>query len=441
MERFVLIGAGSAMFTRGLIADLIRVGERMEVGLVDIDPDALETAERLAYKMISAREAPIELTAETDRRALLPEATVVICTVGVGGRRAWEQDVFVPREYGIYQPVGDSVGPGGTSRALRMIPAMVDIARDVEELAPRALFFNYGNPMAAVCRAIHKAVEADVTGLCHGVFGTAGYLADCLGVDLASLKYRAVGMNHLTWFLSARVNGRDVWSDLHAIAKERLALATEPDAHLADLSPFSWWLLETYDAFPAPLDRHVTEFFPQFFADGHYYGRRLGVDVYSFEDTIAGGDRIYEEMKGDAHSPEPLSDEYFARMAGEHERVVDIVDSIRTDAGRVYSVNRPNRGFVPNLPEKAIVELPALADAEGLHPLAQAPLPPGVVGTLATRMAWVETTVDAALHGSRQEFVQALVLDGAVSSVEMAKELADELLTVQAPYLPQFGLG
>src|SRR5688572_3451660 len=147
-ERIVLIGAGSAVFTRGLIADLIRLGVKADIALVDIDPHALHVAELLTRKMIESQNAPITLRASTNRRDVLKDATAVICTIGVGGRRAWEQDVFIPRKYGIYAPVGDTVGPGGSSRALRMIPAMVDIACDVLELAPNALFFNYSNPMA-----------------------------------------------------------------------------------------------------------------------------------------------------------------------------------------------------------------------------------------------------------------------------------------------------
>ena len=145
-ERIVLIGAGSAMFTRGLVADLIRAGVEAELALVDVDPAALEVAAKLAAKMFAARQAPIALSASVDRREVLPRATVVICTVGVGGRRAWERDVVIPRTFGIYVPVGDTVGPGGTSRALRMIPAMVDVARDVLDLAPDAGAYTCDGP-------------------------------------------------------------------------------------------------------------------------------------------------------------------------------------------------------------------------------------------------------------------------------------------------------
>jgi alpha-galactosidase len=450
MEKVVLIGAGSAVFTRGLVSDLIRSGLDADLALVDIDPGALEVASRLAGKMVAAKNAPMRVSAFLDRREALPGATVVICTVGVGGRRAWEQDVFVPRRHGIFVPVGDTVGPGGSSRALRMIPPMVAIARDVLELCPGALFVNYGNPMAAVCRAVRKATGADVIGLCHGVFDTARHLAEVLGAPFEALRYNAVGINHLTWFTSLRVDGQDALPALRRIAAERVALAPPMDAPAgagpswvrADspygngVDPFAWQLLLAFGAFPAPLDRHVTEFFPQFFRHGTYYGMRLGVDAFSFEGTIRDGDQSYAQMQADACSPDPLDAEYFEHLGGEHEQVVDIIQSIRGDRGKVYSANLPNTGQAPNLPAGAIVESPAIADSQGLHPLLQPPLAPGLAGTLATRYQWVETIVEAALEGSRETFIQALVLDGYVSSTGQAAALADDLLAAQAAYLP-----
>ena len=443
-EKFVLIGAGSAMFTRGMVADLIQRGQECDLALVDIDPQALEVAEGLSRKMIEARKSPIKLTAHIDRRAALPGATAIICTIGVGGRRAWEQDVFIPRKYGIYQPVGDSVMPGGTSRALRMIPAMVAIAQDVLDLAPTALFFNYGNPMGPVCRGVRKATGAEMVGLCHGVFHVAHFLADTLGVERSRLDYTAVGMNHLTWFIEVRVDGKDAMPRLQQIGRERLSMMGK--ANPEEINPFSWELLRLFGAFPAVLDRHVTEFFPQFFADGKYYGRTLGIDAFSFEGTISWGDKIFEEMKKLALSDQPLGEEFFERIGGEHEQVMDIIESIRTNAGRIYSANLPNRGQVPNLPTDAIVESPAIADNRGLTPIPQPPLPTGTAGTLASRFAWVETVVEAALvptvrdarsdgKGGRDKFIQALVIDGSVGSMDMAAKLADELLAAQAEYL------
>ncbi len=431
-EKIVLIGAGSAVFTRGLVRDLISRGWEADLALVDVDSEALAVAERLTKKMLDARRAPVRVTAATDRRNVLPDATAVICTIGVGGRRAWEQDVFIPRRYGIYQPVGDSVMPGGTSRALRMIPAMVDIAKDVLDLAPKALFFNYGNPMGPICRAVRKATGAGVVGLCHGVFGVAEYLAKTLGVKREELGYTAIGMNHLTWFTEIYINGGDAFGRLSEIADDA------PDSN----NPFSWELLKLFGAFPAVLDRHITEFFPHMFSGKKaYYGRTLGVDAFSLEQTIANGDSVFEQMREDALGDKPLDGEHFRHLEGEHEQVLDIIQSIRNDDGKVYSANFPNTGQVPNLPAQAIVESPASASCGRLRPITQRPLPPALAGTLASRFMWVETVVEAALEGNRSKFVQALVLDGAVDSIETAANLADEFLAAQAKYLPQFDNG
>jgi len=449
-EKFVLIGAGSAMFTRGLVGDLIRSGMEADLALVDIDPQALEIARRMSAKMITARKAPIQLSASVDRREVLKGATVVICTIGVGKRRAWEQDVFIPRQYGVFMPVGDSVGPSGSSRSLRMIPDMVAIAQDVLDLAPEALFFNYGNPMAPVCRAVQKATGAKMVGLCHGVFDTARYLAEKLGVPFSALQYTAVGINHLTWFTHVLVNGRDASPGLRQVAEKVVSgapasdqpLKTEPKVDLSTAfgssfgHPFSWNLLLKFGAIPSALDRHVTEFFPQFFREGRYYGKKLGIDEFCFEGTIHHGDLIYKQMEEEAFSDKPLASDYFEHAAGEHEQVIDIIASIRKGSAKVYSANLPNKGQVPNLPPEAIIESPAVADGHGLRPLTLPALPAGIAGVLATRYLWVEAIVEAALERSREKFIQALVLDGAVGSLEQATAMADDLLVAQAQYLP-----
>jgi len=333
-----------------------------------------------------------------------------------------------------------------------MIPAMVDIAKDVLDLAPRALFFNYGNPMGTVCRAVRKATGANMVGLCHGVMYAAGRLAGVLGAVTKCFSYTAMGMNHCTWFTDVRVDGRDAMPDLIKIADKRLGntvLTGKAGAKFkedesaeagAGPDPFCWRLLKLFGAFPAPNDNHVTEFFPALFPNGSYYGKKLGMDVFSFEKTIAYGDKIYDETRADALADKPLDKNYFELIRGEHEQVFDIIDSIRSEAGRVYSANLPNCGQIPNLPRDVVVEAPAVADGAGLRPIIQKPLPAGIAGTLASRLMWQETIVEAALEGSRSKFIQALVLDGAVNSVEMAASLADELLAAHARFLPQFAL-
>jgi alpha-galactosidase len=329
--------------------------------------------------------------------------------------------------------------PGGTSRALRMIPAMLDIARDTLELAPEALFFNYGNPVPSVCRAIRKATGAPVVGLCHGVIDVARHLAGLLEVPLGELQYTALGLNHLTWFTEVRTGERDLMPRLMAMARERVAAIARGDSVE---NPFTWELVDLFGAFPAVLDRHVTEFYPHLFAGkGAYYGKTLGMDAFRFEDTIAWGDDQYAQMQELAAGTRVLPPDFLDRIAGEHEQVMAIIESIRRNLGQVFSANLPNRGQIPNLPEDAVVESPAVAYAGGLRPVRQKPLAPGMAGTLAARCQWSETVVEAALAGSRRAFVQALLLDGAVTSIATAGRLAAELLGAQRAHLPQMREG
>jgi alpha-galactosidase len=428
-RKIVLIGAGSAMFTQGLVADMILSPDMgpWELGLVDIDRQALETAEGLSRRMVEARGAEIAISGSVDRRDVLPGADVVVMTVGVGGRRGWEKDVFIPRKYGVYQPVGDSVMPGGISRAMRMIPALVDIARDVQDLCPEALFINYSNPLTANCWAIRKATGVPVVGLCHGQFSVERQLAEFIGAPPEEVTSLYAGLNHLTFFFDLRWNGRDAWP----LVRERLASAPYDN-------PFSWSIFQTYGAYPAVNDRHVSEFFPERFPQGRYYGKTLGVDAYSVEGTIAWGDKIYADMRAQALGEEPLDEEVFDRAEGEHELLVDILRSMERDDRRVYSVNLPNYGAVPNLPYEAILEMPAAATATGLRPLQIADFPDPLAAIITRKLSATRLTVEAALAGDRGLFVEALLADGAVRDPEVARQMAEELLEAHRQDLPNF---
>lgn len=437
-KKIVLIGAGSAMFTQGLVADMIQSPELgpWELGLVDVDPQALETAEGLSRRMVEARGAEIAVSASTDRRDVLPGADVVVSTVGVGGRRAWEADVFIPRKYGVYQPVGDSVMPGGVSRAMRMIPALVDIARDVKAICPEALFVNYANPLTANCWAIRKATGVPVVGLCHGVFHVERQLAEFIGAPPEEVTSLYAGLNHLTFIFDLRWRGRDAWP----LVRARLAgeLGAPGQSFKAADNPFSWSLFETYGAYPAVNDRHVTEFFPERFPEGRYYGRTLGVDAFSLEGTIAWGDQIYASMRAQALGEKPLDEEVFERAEGEHEQLLAILHSIAYDERRVFSANLPNRGAVPNLPGDAILELPAVATATGLRPLQILDFPDTLAAIINRKLTATRLTVEAALAGDRALFVEALLADGAVTDPAVAREMAEELLKAHQQYLPNF---
>ena len=430
-KKLVLIGAGSAMFTQGLLADIIKEESLgpWEVGLVDTDPEALSVAYNLAKKMVDAKDANIKVEQSTDRKDLLPNADIVITTIGVGGRRAWETDVLIPRKYGIYQPVGDTVGPGGLSRAMRMIPAMKEIAEDILKLCPDALFINYANPMTAICRALRKSTEIKVTGLCIGVYETEKYLAEVLGIPHQEVTSIAIGLNHLTFIIDFRHKGENVFPRLRQHAKETGRI---------NENPFSWSLFDIYGAYPAVNDRHVVEFFLDRFPNGKYYGKTLGIDVFSVEKIIEMGDSIYAEMSKLSKPETRLNSEVFSKFSGEHSQTLEIITSIYKDQRKIFSANLPNYGTIPNLSSYAVPEMPAVASSRGFLPLRIDYFPDSLAAIINKRLACVELTVDAALEGDRRLMAEAMLADGAVRDKDTAEKITNELLKAHKGFLPQF---
>ncbi len=455
-KKIVIIGAGSAMFTQGLVADLIAAGKPWLLGLVDIDPQALQVAEGLSRKMVQTSGADIQIEASLDRKDVLPGSDVVVTTIGVGGRRAWEADVYIPRKYGIYQPVGDTAMAGGISRAMRLIPAMVEIAQDVLKLCPQAVFLNYANPMSVICWAVRQATGANIIGLCIGVHHVIYELADFIAVPRSEISALAAGLNHFTWVYDLRWKGEDAWplvreklaregaSRNHAGLTETMipggdtTLIQEGYTPAAADNPFSWELFGTYAAYPAVNDRHVSEFFPERFPGGMCFGKQLGVDAYSFEECIAYGDRIYDEMRQLALGEVKIDNDDLHGDLGEHSQLVQILESLDTDGRMNLTANLPNHGVVPNLPDDAILELTSVATGRGIRAMSVPDFPDLLAAPLIRKIAAHRLTVEAALRGSRSLFVEALLMDGCVSDPDTARRLADELLQAQKAYLPQF---
>ena len=434
----MLIGAGSVTFTQVLVADFARTCPPggLRLALVDTNPDALDVIARLVRRMVELLRADIEVVAAPDRRDVLPGADVVVTTISVGGRRAWEQDVFIPRRYGVFQSVGDTAMPGGISRAARMIPALVAIARDVTALCPGALFFNYANPMSANCLAVRRATGAPVVGLCHGTFRTERYLAELAGVpehEATGVTSLGVGVNHLTFVLDLRDEG----VDLLPTVRRRLA-DEERSGRLTH--PFSWELFQRWGAYPAPGDRHIVEFVPERFPGGQYYGKTLGVDAFPFERTVASGDERHARSVRQASGELPFDEAHFPKASSsESEQLARMVDAIRRDTRRVFYVNAPNDGACPQLPPGALLELPAVATGRGFRTMQVGEIPAGVAALLTRRVGVVELTVEAALRGDQGLFVEAVLADGAVTDPQRASRMVDELLRAQEPFLEQTG--
>lgn len=447
----VLVGAGSAVFTRGLLADLISADDLggWVIRLVDVDPVALEVARGLAVRMVEARSVGwrVSVTATTDRRTALPGAGFVVTCVGVGGRDAWLLDHQTCQRHGVFQPVGDSIMPGGISRLLRTTPVLVDVARDVVELAPEAFFFNYSNPMTANVMAMTTYAGAhDVVGLCHGMHHVQHHLAAFIDKPFDETSTLYAGINHLTFIYDFRWKGQDAWPLVRAKVDRELAEPLDPadlgdifsDATRAWNNPFSWELFRRYGAFPAAEDRHVTEFFPERFPGGRYYGKTLGVDAFSVPEILDWGQARYEGMRDQAEGTVPLDESVFGRSTGEQEQLIAIIRSILTDSREMFSVNVINGGTVPGLPPDAALEVPGVATARGLRPVAVPDLSAPLTAILARRLSSVYLAVEAAMTGDRDLVIEAVLADGGVTDPDAAAALVDDLLQAQAAHLPVF---
>jgi alpha-galactosidase len=440
--RIVIIGAGSTVFTPGLITDLAAAPRMRDatVALVDIAPGVAETMARFAARI--SRELGANLTIEhaTDRRDVLAGADFVTVTIAVGGVRAWEQDVRIPERYGAIQTVGDSVGPGGVFRALRHVPELAAIANDMEDLCPDAWLFNYCNPLSANVRAVHRTSAIRCAGLCHGVLHTREVIAGDLGLPHNDLALTAAGLNHLAWVLDLRAGGEDLYPRFREIVRGRLADPPAPsDDPYGGFQEVSSRLMEIYGYYPSPGDRHVAEFFPYFLRprDGILpYGTQSGLDMTNriLASRDDRWDRIVDQANGDLPIEPDLLDD-----AREGERVVAIMEAIVTGEPLLeMAVNVRNDGLIPNLPPEAVVEVPGMIDGAGVHGISPGPLPEGIADILSARARQQELTVDAALTGSRTLALQALLADPLTPSLEAAEAMVDEALAVHARHLPAF---
>jgi alpha-galactosidase/6-phospho-beta-glucosidase family protein len=442
---FVLIGAGSTVFTPGLMTDLAstRTFDGWTVHLVDLNGEAADTMARVGRRIADQRGADLTIVPHTDRREALPGARFVTTTIAVGAAEGWRHDIEVPAKYGIAQTVGDSVGPGGVLRALRHVPELVAIAEDVADLAPTAQLVNYSNPLTANVRGITSQTPVAAVGLCHGTMHTLAKLALDLGVPGDEVHAVFAGLNHLCWLLDFRHGSEDLYPRLTQLVRERAGgrdapSTAEEGVHLA----VSADLYRTFGRYPAPGDRHVAEFFAWYLkgengtpADeaGLPWGLQGGRD-----DTmlyIGEKSDLWEKLRAqaDGSAPLPQGDNQ------EAERLVAIAEAIVTGHDQVeLAVNLPNAGKIANLPPEAVVEVPAVVGAAGITGLGVGALPAGIAAVLTARAQQQEITVQAALQGSRVLAIQALALDPLVPSPAVGAAILDDAIVAHGAVLDEF---
>lgn len=430
-KKIVLLGVGSTYFTRGIVESLCEWGGEWEVSLVDIDPRCLDIAMRLARRLVELYQAPVTLRGSTDRLDVLAGADAVVATIGVGGRKAWEKDIVIPRQFGIFQHTGDTYGAGGISRSLRTLPVMVAVAKDMERLCPRATLFDFTNPMTTVCRAITKHSRIRTVGLCCGVRWFHRGLASRIGASDKDVFCKAVGLNHFTWILDMVYQGRSVLGEI----REAMARVRTPED-----PPLTWDLFNVFDAFPCVGDGHISEFIPGLLGKDQFYGRTGGAPEH-IDPYLRHWDNVFSEMEAQADGRVPITkraDTPAKNDFRDEDMFVEVLSSSLGEAEMFRTVNLPNHGIVTNLPEGAILECTTFINGAGFHPIAFGELPAGIAAINQRIWGAQELTVEASMSGDRKLVLQALIASLTVNTRADAEKLADALLEAHREHLPHF---
>jgi alpha-galactosidase len=435
--KIAFIGAGSFGFTRTLVKDILTFPAFRDcrIALMDIDPKRLEYIERAVRKIVAAGNYPAEVSATTDRAEALEGADGVLVTILAGGVQVWRHDIEIPKKYGVDINVGDTRGPAGIFRALRTVPVMMEILRDVERYCPNAVMLNYTNPMAMLCRAMQGASKVSVTGLCHSVQGTAEMLARWIGAPMSEIDYLCAGINHQAFYLEYKWKGADAYPLIREAIESRREVYDEEQVRN-----------EMYLA----LDYYVTE------SSGHaseynaWFRKRPDlIEKYCLKGTGwnpgAYGFILDEYLRREdnwAKDIEAWLEEPKVELERGHEYAAYIFNAVFGDNAMFeFNGNVRNFGLVDNLPEGACVEVPVLASRRGLSPIHVGPLPEQLAILVNTSSRCEELAVQAALEGDPRKVYHAICMDpltSAVLSLGEIKAMTDEMLERNAPYLPQF---
>lgn len=458
MTKIVVVGAGSSSFGPGTLATILRsdVLRGSQVALVDLNGQALGDIHRVAEKMSAAWGADMTISSSTDRREVLSGADFVIVSIEVPPREGlWRMDWEVPIKHGLRQPYGENGGPGGLMHACRQIPPFMDIVRDMEELCPQAWLINFSNPLPRITRAVTKYSCIKTVGLCHqldvGYAIAAVLLAGRFPYELPDdldmhadpatiekkrklardgrtyLEIKAAGLNHFTWMLDVR--DRQTGEDLYPALRE--ALKTVPD----NFEPLTMSLFKILDYCAVPGDTHLCEYIPWTHDAISHPWEYFNLRLYDWE-----GNAAKRELTRDAIAQMAAGEQSFEPMKNVHsEGAVELIEAIVSNSNYYAdTVNIPNKGAIPNLPDDTIVELPALASGLGIAGINMPPLPDSIAELCRREAALVEMVVDAAVTGDRKLALQTLLLDPMINDIKRAEAILEDYLTTFADYLPQF---
>jgi len=443
-KKIVLIGAGSSQFGYGTMGDIFQsqVLQDSEIVLLDINESTLATVEQAGSQFIKDNNLPFSITATTSRQEALQAADFCIISIEVGDRfELWEQDWRIPQQFGIRQVYGENGGPGGLFHSLRILPPILEICEDINNICPDAWVFNYSNPMSRICTTVcRKYPDLNFVGLCHEIASLKRHLPAILEMPWEAISSRAAGLNHFSVLISAvkAESGEDLYPailekapayfdrvpGLPAIVKYMAEHKKMPD--LADFEPGNEcqtvWpergifriMMDRFGVFPITTDSHFGEYIQW----AHDAADHQGItDFYN----------LYKQ--------------HLSRIGAEielklKERVVPIIEGIISDSGYEESaVNLPNKGVIPDLPDWLVVEIPAIVGKEGVIGANPGPIPKPFLGMLHNQVAVHDMTAEAVLTGSKAAVVSALMVDPVVDVYQPLERMVDTMLQLQEGYL------
>ncbi len=443
--KIVLAGAGSRSFGPSSVRDVLLSEPLADAGvelvLMDTMEEHLPEITAYAGKTAELLKRKAAISATTDLEAALRGAQFVVTAIEVDRFLYWTQDYHVPRKHGFQQVFGENGGPGGLFHALRNMTPMLHIARSMERLCPDAHMLNFTNPEHKLCEAVSRLTSIRNAGLCHGVFMGLHQLSALLGKPAGELDAAACGINHFTWFTHVRdrQSGEDLYPRLRELEKQGDWMYEWHEYALARV------LFRRFGLWPSPAPNHYGEYLrwadefycgqTQYFydpADGHPWET---LDIPEFVYSLS-GNQTTRPWRKPPPAPARFED---APLTPSGELAVPIMEGIACGVRReLEAVNVPNRGAIPNLPAEMVVEVPAVADAAGLHAVAMPALPEAIAAMLRLQGSIHQLLVEAFAERSKEKLIQAFLLDPTCNSYRRAIECIDEMLELQKALLPEF---
>jgi alpha-galactosidase len=438
--KVAIIGAGSVGFTKMLVSDLLHVPEfaNVEFALTDINPHNLDMIKQIIEQIVATNKLPAKVTATTNRRDAISGARYIMSCVRVGGLEAFATDVNIPLKYGVDQCVGDTICAGGILYGQRNIPVILDFCKDIREVAePGALFLNYANPMAMNTWAALAYGGVKTVGLCHGVQHGAHQIAQVLGVTDRELDYICSGINHQTWYIDVRVNGRKIEKDELVAAFERHPVYSQQEKVRIDV-------LKRFGVYSTESNGHLSEYLPWYRKRPDEISRWIDMSDWIHGET-GGYLRYSTERRNWFETDFPRFKDEAAKPLSEVKRTSEhasyIIEGLET--GRVYRghFNMRNNGIIRNLPDDAIIESPGFVDRFGINMVEGITLPTACAATCSVSISVQRMSVEAAMSGDIDMLKLAVLHDplvGAICTPDEVWQMVDEMVVAQAQWLPQY---